>query len=89
MRAKIKVQGIVQGVGYRFFVIRKAREYRVFGYVSNLPDGNVEVVAEGDKGLLLDFIEELRIGPESATISAVDVEWFDRPREFEDFDIRY
>jgi acylphosphatase len=89
LRTKIKVQGVVQGVGYRFFVIRKARDYRIFGYVRNLPDGNVEIVAEGEKGLLMDFIEDLRIGPEAATVTAVNVEWFDRPREFEDFEIKH
>jgi len=89
LRAKITIQGVVQGVGYRFFVVKKAREYQIFGYVSNLPDGNVEVVAEAEKGLLMDFVEELRIGPVSATVTAVDVEWIDRPREFEDFEIQF
>ena len=89
MRAKITVQGVVQGVGYRFFVVKKAREYQIVGYVCNLPDGNVEVVAEAEKGLLMDFVEELRIGPVSATVTAIDTEWFDRPREFEDFEIQF
>jgi len=89
MRAKIKVQGVVQGVGYRFFAVKKAREYKIFGYVRNLSDGNVEIVAEGEKGLIMDFVEELRIGPLSATVTTVDTEWFDRPREFEDFEIQF
>jgi len=89
LRAKIKVQGVVQGVGYRFFVVKKAREYQIFGYVRNLPDGDVEVLAEGEKGLIMDFVEELRIGPVSATVTAVDIEWFDRPREYEDFEIQF
>jgi acylphosphatase len=89
LRARIIVQGVVQGVGYRFFVIKKARGYHIFGYVRNLPDGNVEVLAEGEKGLVMDFIEELRIGPISATVTAVDVKWFDQPREYEDFEIQF
>jgi acylphosphatase len=89
MRAKIKVQGVVQGVGYRFFAVKKAREYKIFGYVRNLPDGNVEILAEGEKGLIMDFAEELRIGPVSATVTTVDIEWFDRPREYEDFEISF
>lgn len=89
MRARITVQGVVQGVGYRFFVTRKARDYKIFGYVCNLPDGNVEVVGEGEKGLLLDFIEELRIGPGSATVTAIDIDWIDQPAEFNDFEIQF
>jgi acylphosphatase len=83
------VRGVVQGVGYRMFALRKARDYRVAGYVRNLDDGNVEVVAEGDKGLLLDFIGELRIGPEAGRVTAADVEWSDQPAEYEGFVIAY
>jgi acylphosphatase len=89
VRARITAQGVVQGVGYRFFVTRKARDYKIFGYVCNLPDGNVEVVAEGEKGLLLDFIKELRIGPGSATVTKIDVDWIDQPAEFNDFEVKF
>ena len=89
MRAEIIVQGMVQGVGYRFFVSRQANMYKLNGYVQNLPDGNVKVVVEGDHGLIEDFIDELRIGPRSARVTAIAVDWIDRPHEFSAFDVRF
>ncbi len=89
MRALIIVRGIVQGVGYRFFTVKKAREYQIRGYVRNIPDGTVEVMAEGDKGMLQDFIKQLRIGPVSAQITGMDVQWFDDEMGFEDFNIKF
>lgn len=89
MMAHIIVQGLVQGVGYRFFVIRKAQEYHIRGYVRNLPDRNVEVVAQGEKALVHEFIEQLKIGPVSAHVTSVDVEWSEQGPEFSDFDVRF
>lgn len=89
MRAEITVQGMVQGVGYRFFVVQQAQRYHLNGYVQNLPDGHVLVVAEGDKGLIDDFIAELRIGPRAARVSGIDVHWSDQPAEFKSFKVRF
>jgi acylphosphatase len=73
--AKITVKGIVQGVGYRWFADRVARKYDLKGYVENSPNGSVFVEVEGEKGLIEDFIKELRIGPRSAVVDDVQVEW--------------
>jgi acylphosphatase len=89
MRAEITVQGMVQGVGYRFFVNRQANTYKLNGYVQNLPDGNVLVVVEGDHGLIADFIDELRVGPRSSRVTAVNVDWIDEPDEFKTFEVRF
>lgn len=89
MRAQIVIQGLVQGVGYRFFVVAHAQQYLITGYVQNLPNGNVRVVAEGDKGVLLSFIEDLRIGPASAHITAVDVQWSEEEACFTDFEVKF
>lgn len=89
MKAIIIVQGNVQGVGYRFYVVEQARIYNIKGYTQNLPDGTVKVVAEGDQGMIEDFIKQLKIGPVSAHVSAVDVQWNDIESGFTDFDIRY
>ena len=86
---RIIIQGLVQGIGYRFFVIRKAQEYHIKGYVRNLPDRNVEVVAEGDKGMLSEFIEKLRIGPAAAHVTGIDVGWSEQEPEFTDFDVKF
>jgi len=89
MRAKIVLQGLVQGVGYRFFVVDRAKQYNITGYVQNLPNGNVEVIAEGAQGILKEFIKELRIGPVSAHITGIDVQWKEGEYGFTEFDIRF
>jgi len=52
VRARIRVTGVVQGVGYRFFVRNVAASLGLAGEVRNLSDGSVEVVAEGDRSLV-------------------------------------
>lgn len=73
--AKITVKGVVQGVGYRWFADRIARKYDLKGFVENLPDGSVFLEVEGEKGSIDDAIKELRIGPQSANVNNVMVEW--------------
>ena len=67
------VQGRVQGVGFRFFTERAARELGVRGWVRNLPDGSVEALAEGDEAALTTFIERLKRGPLSSRVDRVEV----------------
>jgi acylphosphatase len=52
---KFLVSGMVQGVGYRWFVARHARSLGLSGYARNLPDGRVEVVVQGPEGALPDL----------------------------------
>jgi acylphosphatase len=65
------VQGRVQGVGYRYFVQREAEVLGVTGFVRNLPDGNVEVVAEGAEQAMAQLEARLREGPSFARVSSV------------------
>jgi acylphosphatase len=65
------VQGRVQGVGYRYFVQREADALGVTGFVRNLPDGNVEVVAEGGEQAMAQLEARLREGPSFAGVSSV------------------
>jgi acylphosphatase len=69
------VRGDVQGVGYRFFVQRQAAALGLRGYVRNLRDGTVEVVAEGPRPALEQLLGVLRRGPSAAEVTAVDVTW--------------
>ncbi|MGO9482772.1 MAG: acylphosphatase [Candidatus Kryptoniota bacterium] len=85
VRAHIFVSGLVQGVGYRFFAIRKAGTYGLKGFVKNLIDGGVEVVAEGEEGLVEELIKELRRGPISAHVSDLRIEWEKPTFEFDGF----
>ncbi len=77
VRAKIRVYGIVQGVGYRYFVYKAATALGVGGYVKNLPDGSVEVVAQGEKGLVNALIDDIKIGPRYAHVERIDVVWLE------------
>jgi acylphosphatase len=64
----------VQGVGYRYFVLRAADRLGVSGYARNLPDGRVEVVAEGDEQALAQLEEEMRRGPSFADVQGLERE---------------
>ena len=66
------ITGRVQGVGYRYFALREAQELGVAGFARNLPDGRVEVVAEGADQALADFEARLREGPSFAQVEGLD-----------------
>jgi acylphosphatase len=66
------VRGRVQGVGYRYFVLRAAESLSLAGWARNLPDGSVEVVAEGGEAALEDLEGRLRAGPGLARVSGVE-----------------
>jgi len=68
------VRGRVQGVGYRYFVLRQAGALGVSGFARNLPDGAVEVLAEGGEAALADFEALLREGPAFAEVAGVERE---------------
>ena len=68
------VTGRVQGVGYRFFAERSARELHVRGWVRNLPDGSVETVAEGEEQEVARFLDRLRQGPRGALVERLSEE---------------
>ena len=83
------VHGLVQGVNYRYFVLRRAGELGLAGYVRNLREGSVEVVAEGDREKLQALLDQLEVGPRSAHVKQVKVEWTEHSGSYRDFDIRY
>lgn len=83
----LNVSGVVQGVNFRWFVQRVAQNLGLKGYVKNLYDGSVEAYAEGEKGILNAFYEEVKIGPRSAHVSGVRVDWQEYTGEFKDFRI--
>lgn len=82
------VRGRVQGVGYRFFVMRAAMELGLSGWVANLPDGAVRCVAEGDLAALEVLAERLRIGPPASSVEAVLIGWPPATGEFSTFSLR-
>ena len=74
-RLKAEILGDVQGVGFRFFAERHARQLGLRGYVRNRHDGAVEVEAEGDAAALQQFLNQLRQGPRLAQVQDVHVNW--------------
>ena len=65
------VTGRVQGVGFRYFAERVARECGLNGWVRTLPDGSVETLAEGAEDSVARFLERLRQGPRASRVEAV------------------
>ncbi len=75
MRLTALVSGTVQGVGYRLWVQRYARDLNLVGYAENLLDGRVEVVAEGQQADLDRLLHWLRRGPPHARVSDVQTQY--------------
>ena len=81
------MRGRVQGVGYRYFVMREAAALGVNGFARNLPDGSVEVVAEAADDVLDLFEDRLRQGPSFATVKGLERDTIP-PRADQGFHIR-
>lgn len=87
---RVTVRGLVQGVGFREYVITRARLLGLRGYVANLADGlTLEVFVEGPRGDLDQLLEYLGEGPRHARVDAVECEWLDPTAEFESFGVRF
>ena len=86
--AEMIVHGYVQGVGYRYFTFRKAIELNLTGWVKNNPDGTVSIYAEGDKGLIDSFIDELKIGPRASSVTDIKISYGKYSGQFNGFNIR-
>jgi acylphosphatase len=75
MTRRYVVAGLVQGVGFRWYVARHARGLGLAGYARNLADGRVEVVATGSDAAALARLEELlRAGPAHAQVDSVEAQ---------------
>ena len=84
------VRGRVQMVGFRYFVVEKARALGLAGWVGNGDDGEtVEVVAEGAEERLRQLEAALREGPRLARVEAVDVRWSDALENHRGFEVRW
>lgn len=69
----LRITGRVQGVGFRFYTQRKARELGLAGWVRNCRDGSVEAVIQGSPGAVETMIAWARRGPASAAVAGVQV----------------
>jgi acylphosphatase len=85
VRVHLFVSGIVQGVFFRVNTISVARSLNLNGWVKNLSDGRVEVVAEGSHAKIAEFIEWCHKGPPAASVDEVEVNWEKPTGEFTGF----
>ena len=82
------ISGFVQGVGYREFVKREAGKLVIVGWVRNLLDNRVEVVAQGSEGVLKKFVNICEKGPFLADVQNVAIEWQEASEIFMEFEQR-
>lgn len=82
------MSGIVQGVGYRYFIHRFANEFGLNGYAKNLWNGDVEIIAEGRKEVLDELIVKAKEGPGNSRVDKVKVEWLDFQNKYSNFEAK-
>lgn len=87
-RLEATVRGRVQGVGFRYFVVRRASELGLVGWVANAADGTVRCVAEGSSDALAALEQALDEGPIGAVVDAVDTVRLPATGRFERFAVR-
>ncbi len=88
-RASITAKGEVQKVGYRDVVQKIAQDMGVKGFVENLRDGNVLVVAEGEKETVEEFIKKIKVKKDFIDVKDISIDYEKATGEFEYFDIKY
>lgn len=88
-RLRVVIKGKVQGVGFRHFAIEHAEQLNLTGWVRNVPNGDVEIIAEGEKHLLDQFLEALSKGPLGAVVRDVTAVRLAAKGEFKQFGVRW
>ncbi|MDX1440674.1 MAG: acylphosphatase [Rubricoccaceae bacterium] len=83
---RLTIEGVVQGVGFRFFMQHKARALGITGWVRNRLDGSVEAVVQGEPGAVDELIALARRGPRSARVTNVRIS--DADGQFSEFELR-
>jgi acylphosphatase len=89
IRVAVRVSGMVQGVGFRYFTRRTARNLDLTGWVKNLPDGTVAAVFEGPRTDVETAVEALRQGPAGSRVEQLEVDRQVYRGEFEGFEVRF
>jgi len=89
VRARVIVEGRVQGVFFRHHTEEMAFHFDVKGWVKNRRDGSVEALFEGEKEKVDEIIQWCHRGPSEARVTKVHATWENYTGEFEDFSVRY
>ncbi|MFA5510590.1 MAG: acylphosphatase [Candidatus Cloacimonetes bacterium] len=85
---ELTVTGRVQGVGFRWFVKRLALGMEVTGWVRNMPDSSVLVLAQAQEDVLNVFVSLMRLGNSRASVAKIDISPLDDSKDYYDFEIR-
>ncbi|AVD56487.1 MAG: acylphosphatase [Weizmannia coagulans] len=86
----IIVSGRVQGVGFRYHTQFLAKQYNICGWVRNKDDGTVEVMAQGEKKEMEQFIRGLKKGPSRfAKVTGMDIDYLQQQEQYRDFRVLY
>lgn len=86
---EIKITGRVQGVGFRYFVVQRARDFGLTGWVKNTVDGGVMVLVQGEETEIETFCDYLRIGPDPARVDQLTKVKIDYSSVFDIFTVKY
>jgi len=87
-RVKILVSGRVQGVYFRRFTQKQAKQFSINGHARNLHDGRVEIIAEGESKIIEKFIKWCHKGPVTARVDHVEITDLQADEELTSFEIR-
>jgi acylphosphatase len=87
VRVHILAKGVVQGVGFRYFVHKQALALGLNGWVCNLENGDVEIEAQGARSSVEEFIKAVKVGPRLAHVSDLLVRWKDPDDKVHRFEI--
>ncbi len=84
---KIVVRGRVQGVAFRYCARNEAKKLNILGYARNMPDGTVELMAQGETDKVVLFFDWCKRGPSSARVDSYIKETVTSPKDYQGFDI--
>ena len=88
-RVHLRISGRVQGVGFRYAALTEARRLGLRGWVRNIQDGAVELLAEGDEACLRRLVTWCHAGPPGALVHDIEQRWLLATGEFDDFCVRH
>ncbi|MGC9489754.1 MAG: acylphosphatase [Thermovirgaceae bacterium] len=84
----LRISGIVQGVGFRWRTLQKAKELGLKGWIRNRPDGDVDAVLQGDNEKIKAMIEWMERSPPHSLVQNIEVQWGKAEKLYADFMIR-
>jgi len=86
-RIHILITGKVQGISFRYYTKKKAEELQIKGWVKNLPNGDVEIVVEGNNSNITSFMDWCKTGPSLANVKNIAINEEQPTNEFSTFSI--